>query len=144
MQHRSLSPRHLAYAKYRGQGFSPPQAFREAGYVSDKANAYRLENRDDIQRAIEDYRKRRDELLSASEAVQIKAEDLSDVTITQNFVLETLLNALSQARALGDPKTVLAITSKLADMLAVKFDQSALTDSSQSTASLLAQLEALK
>lgn len=112
--------------------------------MSDKANAYRLENRDDIQRAIEDYRKRRDELLSASEAVQIKAEDLSDVTVTQNFLLETLLNALSQARALGDPKTVLAITSKLADMLAVKFDQTVLTDGSQSTASLLAQLDALK
>lgn len=144
MQNRPLTPRHLAYAKFRSQGMNPPQAFKEAGYTSEKTNAYRLEGRPDIQATIADFRKRREELLAASEATIVKAEDLSDATVTSTFLLQTLLDALSQARAIGDPKTVLAITTKLADMLAVKFDVATLKEDSQSTASLLKQLEALK
>jgi hypothetical protein len=144
MQNRSISPKHLSYAKHRAQGMSPPQAFKEAGYISEKTNAYRLENRPDIQNAIADFRQRREELLSAGEATQVKAEDLSDVAVTQNFLLQTLLDALSQARAQGDPKTILAITVKIADLLAVKFDPTKLKDGNQSTASLLKQLEAIR
>lgn len=144
MQNRPLTPRHLAYAKFRAQGMTPPQAFKEAGYTSEKTNAYRLENRDDVQSAIADYRKRREELLTANEAAQFKAEDLSDISITQNFLLQTLLDALAQARTMGDPKTVLAITIKLADLLSVKFDTAEARDTPSSTASLLKQLEAIR
>lgn len=144
MQHRPLTPRHLAYAKFRAQGMTPPQAFKEAGYTSEKTNAYRLENRDDVQSAIADYRNRRQELLTASEAAQFKAEDLSDVSLTQNFLLQTLLDALAQARTMGDPKTVLAITTKLADFLRVRFDTTTITDDSKSTATLLKQLEVIR
>ncbi|QGG91519.1 hypothetical protein GH983_13995 [Agrobacterium sp. MA01] len=123
---------------------TPPQAFKEAGYTSEKTNAYRLENRDDVQSAIADYRNRRQELLTASEAAQFKAEDLSDVSLTQNFLLQTLLDALAQARTMGDPKTVLAITTKLADFLRVRFDTTTITDDSKSTATLLKQLEVIR
>lgn len=144
MSNRPLTPRHLAYAKYRSQGMTPPKAFAEAGYTSEKTNAYRLEGRPDIQSAIEDFRKRREELFGPGESTQLKAEDLSDPTVTSAFLLQTLIDALSQARAMGDPKTVLAITVKLADLLAVKFDASTIKDDIRSTASILKELEAIR
>jgi hypothetical protein len=144
--HRSLSPRHLTYARLRAQGISIPQAFKDAGYTSYKTNAYRLEARPDIQAAIADARTHRDELMSAGDTVKVKAEDLSDGAVASTFLLQILIDALSQARTQGDPKTVLAITSKIAELLAVKFTPDALKDATgdNSTASLLAQLEALK
>jgi hypothetical protein len=144
MKNRPLTPRHLSYSKFRAQGMSVPQAFRAAGYTSYKTNAYRLENRPDIQTAIADFQAQRGELLTEGDTALIKAEDLSDVGVTQNFLLQTLLDALAQARTMGDPKTVLAITTKLADLLAIRFDPATLRDDSQSAASLLKQLEALK
>lgn len=144
MQNRPLTPRHLAYAKFRAQGMTPPQAFKEAGYTSEKTNAYRLEGRPDIQAAVDDFRKRREELLAPGEAGQVKAEELSDPTVTSAFLLQTLVDALSQARAMGDPKTVLAITVKLADLLAVKFDGTAIKGNDRSAASILKELEAIR
>jgi hypothetical protein len=123
-----------------------PQAFRAAGYTSYKTNAYRLENRPDIQNAIADFQAQRGELLTEGDTTLIKAEDLSDVGVTQNFLLQTLLDALVQARTMGDPKTVLAITTKLADLLAVKFAPGDLSEASvgRSTAELLKQLDTLR
>ena len=144
MSKRPLTPRHLAYAKYRSQGLSVAKAFQAAGYTSAATNGFRLENRPDIQAAIADFQKHREELLSAGEAAPVKAEDLSDIAVTQNFLLQTLLDALSQARAQGDPKTILAITVKLTDLLAVKFDTATLKDDNHSTTSILKQLEAIR
>lgn len=144
MQNRPLTPRHLAYAKFRAQGMTPPQAFKEAGYTSEKTNAYRLEGRPDIQAAVDDFRKRREELLTPGDAGQVKAEELSDPSVTSAFLLQTLIDALSQARAMGDPKTVLAITVKLADLLAVKFDAATTKEDMRSTALILEELEAIR
>lgn len=144
MQHRPLTPRHLAYAKFRAQGMTPPQAFKEAGYTSEKTNAYRLEGRPDIQAAVDDFRKRREELLTPGDAAQVKAEELSDPGVTSAFLLQTLIDALSQARSMGDPKTILAITVKLADLLAVKFDAATVKEDSRSPASILKELEAIR
>ncbi|QEE44307.1 hypothetical protein FVA81_06615 [Rhizobium sp. WL3] len=122
---------------------TPPQAFKEAGYTSEKTNAYRLENRDDIQSAIADYQKRRAELLTAGEDRCLKAEDLSDASVTQSFLMQTLLDALAQAKTMGDPRTVLAITTKLADLLALKFDTAIKKAPHPSASSILKKLEEL-
>ena len=146
MIERGLLTRQITYARLRAQGLSAAKAYRGAGYRGAETNAYRLENRPDVQQQIERFRKERAELLSYDESNPVKAEALSDPAFAASFLLNSLLTALGQAKASGDAKATAGIVKQIADMLSVQFNADALKDATgdNSTASLLAQLEALK
>lgn len=144
MTSRGLLTRQLAFAKHRAQGLTVAKAYRAAGYKGDAVNGHRLDHRPDVQAAIAGFKQQRANLLSLHEGNAVKAEDLADLGFARNYLIDSLLTALAQAKAAADAKTAVTVVSKLVDLLSITFSPGDLAEDDQSTAALLAQLGVLK
>jgi len=144
MTTRGLLTRQLAFAKHRAQGLSVEKAYRAAGYAGATVNGYRLENRPDVAAAIDTFKSQRENLLSQHEGNPVRAEDLADLGFARNYLIDSLLTALAQAKAAADAKTAVVVVGKIVDLLSITFNPGDLAENDQSTAALLAQLGALK
>ncbi|GEM_PF-6390323 len=74
----------------------------------------------------------------------MRAEDLADLGFARNYLIDSLLTALAQAKAAADAKTAVVVVGKIVDLLSITFNPGDLAENDQSTAALLAQLGALK
>jgi hypothetical protein len=132
------------YAKYRAQGQKPTDAFKSAGYESAPVNAYRLENRSDIQAQIKLFQDQRKELLAGAEQTHVNAGSLQELGLTKTFLVQSLLSLLSTAQGTGDVKGGLATVKMITDLLNVRFDTHAVEDMPDMTPTeIMAKLEAL-